>query len=435
MKISLSGIRGTYGYDLNLHQITKFTRLFASFIKSGGKCVLARDPRPSGRIIVQIALANLLEQGIDVYNLDVAPTPIAFREARRYEAGLVVTASHNPLEWNGLKFIIKGRGIFENELALMLKAGVSYSDNFGKSLDIVSNYINEVVDLVAKEVPNSLKVGFDLGGGATCGYCDQLFKKLGHKFYPINDIHGLSSRDPDPTTDELRELRMLVTSNHLDFGFAFDMDGDRLVVINSTGEKLSADTTLLTCVASSINIGIKKFVASIDTSLCVEKYIRQYGGRIDYSKVGEANVVNKMLEVNADAGGEGSSGGFIMSKFNMCRDGFLASAIISSSKRKLIEECLRFSSQYVQIRSKISVDSAIHSKVIDKLNDLLKAESSQVLTIDGVKAILDDYSWILVRSSNTEHAIRISVESKEANVQSLYKKMSERVQLVYDQVK
>jgi phosphoglucosamine mutase/phosphomannomutase/phosphoglucomutase len=106
MKISLSGIRGTYGYDLNLHQITKFTRLFASFIKSGGKCVLARDPRPSGRIIVQIALANLLEQGIDVYNLDVAPTPIAFREARRYEAGLVVTASHNPLEWNGLKFIM-----------------------------------------------------------------------------------------------------------------------------------------------------------------------------------------------------------------------------------------------------------------------------------------------------------------------------------------
>ncbi|MGB6627466.1 MAG: hypothetical protein WBE61_04975 [Nitrososphaeraceae archaeon] len=437
MKISVSGIRGIYGQDLNLHEISKFTRLFASsMIKSGGGCVLARDTRPSSRIIAETATATFMEEGIDVYNLEVAPTPIVFRESRKYDGGLVVTASHNPLEWNGLKFIIKGRGIFENELDFMLNGmDISKPDKFGKLFDTVSNYKDEVVDLIRKKAHNNRPVGLDLGGGAACGYFTELFGKLGQKFFSINDIGGLSSRGPDPTTDNLNELRKLVTSNRLDFGFAFDLDGDRLVVVNNEGEKLSADATLLICIASSLNLGMKKFVASLDTSLSVEKYVRQHGGSIDYSKVGEANVVEKMLDVDADAGGEGSSAGFIMPPFNMCRDGFLASAIISSTDRKLIEECLRFSSQYFQIRSKIPADIVVQSKVIEKFIDILKVESSQVLTIDGVKAILDDDSWVLIRPSNTEHAIRISVESKISKAQLLYKEMRERVQLVYDQVK
>lgn len=437
MKISVSGIRGIYGQDLNLHEISKFTRLFASsMIKSGGGCVLARDTRPSSRIIAETAAATFMENGIDVYNLGVAPTPIVFRESRKYDGGLVVTASHNPLEWNGLKFIIKGRGIFENELDFMLNGmNISKSDKFGKLFDTVSNYKDEVADLIRKKAHNNRAVGLDLGGGATCGYFTQLFGRLEQKFFSINDIGGLSSRGPDPTTDNLQELRKLVTSNHLDFGFAFDLDGDRLVVVNNEGEKLSADTTLLICIASSLNIGMKKFVASLDTSLSVEKYVIQNGGSFDYSKVGEANVVKKMLNVDADAGGEGSSAGFIMPLFNMCRDGFLASAIISSTDRKLIEECLRFSSQYVQIRSKVPADILVQSKVIEKFIDILKVDSSQVLTIDGVKAILDDDSWVLIRPSNTEHAIRISVESKTSKAQLLYKEMRERIQLVYDQVK
>jgi phosphomannomutase len=448
MKVSISGIRGIYGHDLNLHEISKFTRLFASsssssssIIKSGrGRCVLARDTRPSGRIIAQTVSANLMEQGINVYNLDVAPTPMVFREARKYEAGLIVTASHNPLEWNGLKFIIEGRGIFENELTLMLKGTTPKvpNDKFGESFDIVSEYVNEVVDLVSQEEEfgNAVKVGFDPAGGAACGYSDQLFKKLGHKFYSVNDIRGISSRSPDPTVDDLTELRVMVAANQLDFGFAFDLDGDRLVVVNNKGEKLSPDATLLICVASALNLlRMKKFVTSIDTSLSVEKFVVQHGGKFDYSKVGEANVVNKMLQVNADAGGEGSSAGFIMPKFNKCRDGFLASAIISSLDRKIIDECLTFASQYVQIRSKVPADSILHGKVIEKLNDLFTRESSQVLTIDGVKAIIDDDSWVLVRPSNTEHAIRISVESTKDKAQSLYKEMIEKVQVVYDQVK
>ena len=443
MKISISGVRGIYGVDLSLHEIIRFTRLFASIIKSETrKCVLAQDTRPSSRIISEIVSASLMEQGIDVYNFGVAPTPLVFREARKYGSGFVVTASHNPLEWNGLKFIIKGRGIFEDELHSMLKKtelsleSTSTADILGRSFKCVSEYVNEIVNFIEKSrYHRTLKIGLDPGGGATCGYANHLFKKLGGKFYSINDIHGVTSRGPDPTIDYLNELCILVISNELDLGFAFDLDGDRLVVVNRKGEKLSPDATLLICIASAINLGMKKFVTSIDTSIAVEKFIKDHGGRFDFSKVGEANVVSKMLEVDAEAGGEGSSAGFIMPRFNMCRDGFLASAIISSLDRKEIEEYLGFTSQYVQIRSKIPADSSLHRKVIEKLNDSFKAESSVVLTIDGIKAIVDDDSWILIRPSNTEHAIRISIESKKSNIQSLYKKTREQVQFTYDQIK
>jgi phosphomannomutase len=437
MKVSISGIRGIYGNDLNLHEVIKFSRLFAScLIRPREKCVLARDTRHSGKIILQAVSASLMEQGIDVYDLDVAPTPMVFRETRKYGAGVVVTASHNPLEWNGLKFVVDGRGIYENELDLMLKGTTSTSDKYGKSYNIVSEYLNEIVDLVVQTgTSRAVTLGFDLGGGATCNYVEALFKKLGHKFHCVNDVPGISSRGPDPTIDALNELRTLVQENELDFGFAFDLDGDRLVVVNNRGEKLNPDSTLLLCIASALKMGMKKFVTSIDTSVSVEKLIKSHHGRSECSKVGEANVVKRMLELDADAGGEGSSAGFILPRFNMCRDGLLAAATVSSLDRSTINECLRLASEYVQIRSKICVNSTIHLKLLDKLLDQFGSESSQILTIDGVKAIFDEDSWVLVRPSNTEDAIRISVESKANNAQSLYKKTMEKVNLIYERVK
>jgi phosphomannomutase len=278
-----------------------------------------------------------------------------------------------------------------------------------------------------------IRVGLDPGGGATSGYVNILFKKLGHKFHSVNDIHGVSSRGTDPTVDNLYDLARLVVANQLDFGFAFDVDGDRLVVVDKSGKKLTPDVTLLLCVASALNLGMKKFVTSIDTSVAIEKFAKAYGSasvKFDSSKVGESNVVNKMLKVDADAGGEGSSAGFIMPKFNMCRDGLLASAIISSLDTKMIEECIQFASQYSQIRTKIALSSDLHNEVIEKLTDILRGESSQILTIDGIKAIIDDDSWVLIRGSNTEHAIRISVESKAATLQTVYDRISNKVRSV-----
>jgi phosphomannomutase len=378
-----------------------------------------------------------MEQGTNVYNLGVAPTPMVFRESRDNKAGVVITASHNPLQWNGLKFIINGRGLFEKELALLVdEKSVRTSAKSGTFNAITSNYVDDVVNLISDECgDNKAKLGIDLGGGAACGYCNQLLGRLGHSFYSINDIHGVSSRGPDPTAEELNELRSLVSSNKFDFGFAFDLDGDRLVVIDNKGQKLSPDSTLLLCIARAVSMGMKNFVSSIDTSISVKRYIEQNGCRLYYSKVGEANVVKTMLDTGADAGGEGSSAGFIMPRFNMCRDGFLASAIIASLSKSTVEESLAISSQYLQLRSVVSIISRVHSKVIDRLTDVLKAESSEISNLDGVKAILDDDSWILIRPSNTEDVLRISVESKTERSRPLFNDICEKVQSIYEQVK
>ena len=434
MKVSISGVRGIYGQDLNLHEVNRFAGLFAGFIKSG-KCVVARDTRPSSAIIAQIVSASLMAAGIDVYNLGIAPTPAAFREARKYGASIIVTASHNPLEWNGLKFIIDGRGLFEHELHEMLKMTSNHMGKFGNEFQVFTNY-TDVVAEVAKGDNTPVKVGIDTAGGAACGYAEQLFKKLGHKYYSINGIAGISSRGPDPTADDLADLRGLVTANKLDYGFGLDLDADRLVVVNGKGEKLNPDATLLLCIARGLEMGLKKFVTSIDTSVAVEKYIYKNNGKVvAYSKVGEANVVSKMLDVNAEAGGEGSSAGFIMPKVNMCRDGLLAAATISTLDKKIVDECLNFASEFAQIRSKIAANSSLHKAVFDRLPEIFKTESYSILTEDGFKAIINEDSWVLVRPSNTEHAIRISVESKADKAQAIYKKAIEKVQTIYDQVR
>ncbi|MEM2140461.1 phosphomannomutase [Nitrososphaera sp.] len=428
MKVSISGVRGIYGQDLTLNEVSRFSSLFAGV--AGEKCIVARDTRPSGRIISQVVSASLMSAGVNVYNLGVAPTPAAFREARKYGAGVMITASHNPLEWNGLKFIVQGRGLFEEELARML-ASQPAAGGFGTEHDAGTAYVDDVAALIGS---GGAKVAIDCGGGASCGYAEQLFKKLGMKCISINGVPGISSRGPDPTADELADLRSLVKSSNLDFGFALDPDGDRLVVVKD-GQKLSPDSTMLLCIARAVEMGVKNFVSSIDSSVAIDRYVKNRGGRIEHSKVGEANVVKKMLETGAEAGGEGSSAGFIMPKFNMCRDGLLAAGTIATLDKKMVADCLAFASQFSQIRSKVPADSSLHAKVIEKLPDMLKAESAELIMGDGVKAIIDDDSWALVRPSNTEHAIRVSVESKAGRAESLFKKMSEKVQRAYDEIK
>jgi phosphomannomutase len=445
VKISISGVRGVYGGDdLSLYEIVKYSRLFAhTLVGRGEKCILGRDTRPSSSVIAETVSASLMLEGVEVLELNIAPTPMVFRESRRHRGGCIVTASHNPLEWNGLKFVLNGRGIFENELQDMLNYQLTNKEktaHYGGSIQVDSNYVDEVVQIIkaSGDLTRHIKVGLDPGGGATCGFASKLFKNLEHRYYSINDTYGISSRTPDPTVDSLSDLSTLVVDNGLDFGFAFDLDGDRLVVVDKNGKKLTPDTTLLLCVASALNLGMKKFVTSIDTSVSIEKFARRYGPssvRFDISKVGESNVVSKMLEFEAEAGGEGSSAGFIMPKFNMCRDGFLASAIISSLDTQIIEECIGFGRQYKQIRTKLVLHSDHHNEIIAKLADTFKKDCSQVLTLDGIKAIMDEDSWALVRPSNTEHAIRVSVESRASEAQELHNRVINKVQLIYDKIK
>lgn len=446
MKISISGIRGIFGQDLNLHTIMNFSRLFASFLINNStitekKCLVARDTRPSSYLILQTVSAAIMEQGINVLDLGIAPTPFVFHESIKYGNGVIVTASHNPFEWNGLKFIINGRGIFEKELDLIQQENILSGTQFGEMYALNSNYISDILELLRKTgylEDNRKKrntIGLDPGGGAISSYIPKLYNSLNQEFYTINDIAGISSRSPDPTTDDLLELRKLVLSKKLDLGFAFDMDADRLVVVDKNGNKLSPDLTLLLCIASVLDHGAKKFVASLDTSNSIKRIITEYGGSLYHSKVGEANVVKEILRLNADAGGEGSSAGFIMPKFDMCRDGILASAIISSLSDEVYNHCMEIASKYSTIRSKIPMESSFQKQVIEKFGDKSQEKSYEIVKMDGTKIMIDDNSWILIRSSNTEHAVRISVESTPENVLTLFNEVKQKVLSIYEEIK
>ena len=431
MKISISGIRGIFGNDLTLKDVLRFCNNFSTLIKSK-KCVIARDTRPSGNMVIETASAALLQNGVDVYNLGMVPTPVIFRESRKYDGGIIVTSSHNPIEWNGLKFIVNGRGINEDELEVLTKDQETSKSTIGLETKIESSYIEEAVNLIGK-VSGSPKVVIDIGGGSAKNVAPAILEKIGCQVKTINSDLDKCSRGPDPTTDELKDL---ISNCNDTIGFAFDMDGDRLVVVKD-GKKLSPDATLGLGVAKALDLGYTKFVLSIDSSISVEKFITKNGGQVQRSKVGEANVIDLMLKTKSQAGGEGSSGGFILPEFNYCRDGILTSGLIASMlDSKTIEDVLKFMEQYHQIRDKVSVDSKLHDKTLAKLQEEMSKQYGEIITLDGIKAKIDDDSWILVRKSNTEDIIRISAESNNKDkANEIVEQTKKLVNHSYEQVK
>ena len=432
MKKTISGIRGIFGDDLNLKDVLEFCNNFSSLIKSK-KCVIGKDTRPSGPMVKDTASAALMKNGIDIFNLGTVPTPVVFREARKYGAGLIISSSHNPIEWNGLKFIIEGRGINEQELPQIIEHQEVLKSNIGTESDITSSYIEDAKRIIGN-VENQPKIMVDIGGGAAKGFAPELLEKIGCSVEIINNELDGCTRGPDPTSDNLSEL--VTASNKKDIGFAFDLDGDRLVVVRN-GKKQTPDVTLGLGVAKSLELGYKKFVLSIDTSVSVEKFIKEKGGTIQRSKVGEANVIDLMIKNKAQAGGEGSSGGFILPEFNYCREGILTSGLIASMLgTSEFDEILRYMESYNQIRDKTQVDSSFHDKVIEEVKSKFSKDYSETILLDGIKGIIDDDSWVLIRKSNTEDIIRVSAESNnEEKCNKIVKDTLELVNQSYDKVR
>jgi phosphomannomutase len=384
-------------------------------------------------MIKDAASAVLMKNGIDIFNLETVPTPVVFREARNYGAGLVISSSHNPLEWNGMKFIIDGRGVNEQELPQIIQHQEILKTKVGIENEISTSYIEDAKKIIGN-LENKPEIVVDIGGGAAKDFAPKLLREIGCNVIVINENVSTSSRGPDPTSDNLLEL--ISTTNKKDIGFAFDLDGDRLVVVND-GKKQTPDVTLGLGVAKSLELGYKKFVLSIDTSVSVEKFIKEKGGTVQRSKVGEANVIDLMLKNNAQAGGEGSSGGFILPEFNYCREGILTSGLIASMLGSTeFNEILNYMESYNQIRDKTKINSNFHDKVIEEVKSKFSKDYSEIITLDGIKGIIDEDSWVLIRKSNTEDIIRVSAESNnEEKCKEIVKDTIKMVNQSYEKIR
>ena len=429
VKISISGIRGIYGVDFFPHDVIKFCNGFSKLIKNG-KCVIGRDTRDTGDMIERLVSATLLEKGIDVQMLGIIPTPVVFKKARELGAGIIITSSHNPLEWNGLKFIIEGRGITEKELEIVKNKSNSKKSKLGIESVGESDYVSEAVGVIGR-LEQEKHVTIDIGGGAAKHIAPELLKNIGCQVTTINDELDNCTRGPDPTSDKLTDL----ISRTKEIGFAFDLDSDRMILVMN-GEKKSSDITLGLGVVKAIKLGIRKFVLSLDSSVAIEKYIINHGGEVWRSKVGEGNVIQKMIENGAEAGGEGSSGGFILKKFNMCRDGLLTSGLIASMiDDETIQKDIEFFENFSQIREKISVESSFHDRLISEIVKTLNVKY-EINQLDGIKIEINENTWSLIRKSNTEDIIRISTESNDKQVlERIQKEMIETVKSCYEQIK
>ncbi len=411
--LSVSGFRGIVNYDLNPVELMNIGRLFGNFIKNGS-CAIGRDTRNSGIMVLHAITSGLLEADCEVLDFGIVSTPALFREVarRKLDGGLMITASHNSPEWNGVKFIVKGgRGIFEEELDTLFSLNsTQLSSKIGVYSEVSSIYLEELVSYIGKDSCSGLKVSLDLGGGAGSLFIPKLFKRIGCKVLTLNDSLGIFSRTIDPIEDKLNDLSESVVANGFDVGFAYDCDADRVAIVDEKGRKLPADFTLMLCLKYLMRkMRLREAVVSVDTSMGLEKMVNDLGGKVYYSKVGEANVVMEMMKRGCKLGGEGSSGGLILSDFVLCRDGALASALVSKMIKQegALNDLTKDLPYYHQIRKKIPCSKDDAKRILSTLTQ----ELPNVDTTDGIKFKQKD-SWTLIRPSRTEEVLRLSVEAK-----------------------
>ena len=409
---TISGLRGIVGTDLPVAQLQQAGNAFGMLIR-GGTCAVGRDTRNSADMTFDSVVSGLLYRGCRVLDLGVTSTPSVFRSVRsmNLDGGISITSSHNPPEWHGAKFIVPpGRGILQNELNTLLQYDGGFEGR-GIVTRVDSSYSSDMIEFLTANSCTDLKLAIDLGGGAGCVLVEHVLKELGCRVTSLNSSPGIFSRVIDPTTSKLDSLSIEIKRSSYHAGFAFDADADRLVIMDSGGVRLSPDYTLLAGLKYLHHVEtIDKVAISVDTSLSVVKFLDDIGVKIINTGVGEVNVVSQIMKNNCDAGGEGSSGGFIYPSFNLCRDGLLVATMISRMIKELgsLEAIFAGTKKYAQQRVSIPCERSIYGGVMEAIS----STEPDAETIDGVKICPSDESWVLIRPSNTESGIRISAEAK-----------------------
>ena len=414
MITSLSGIRGILNVDLTLEDVA---HLAGNFAQTAGpnEILIARDTRSTGPTISKTVAAAAMSRGVKVLDYGVISTPALFRESRvRGRPAVMVTASHNEPEFNGLKFILEGKGITKEVFDVVTGPDTGQPESFGAGAirrEPKPTYVEDLIQRFGTGSCEGIKAALDLGGGAAILHAAKLLRKLGCEVCSVNDAAGVFSRRVDPVADELTILRRLVRERGCDVGLGFDCDGDRLVIVDAAGRKRNGDFMLTFAISELLEeTGEKKVVVSMDTTQAIDDVVGRAGGHVFRSKVGEANVVDVMAETRARLGGEGSSGGLIDGEFNYCRDSMLAAIVIIRALRRKGHRAYESVPVYHQERVAVSVSKPKARKAFRSL----AAKYNDADTTDGVKIRLSRHSWVLMRASGTEDLVRVSAEAETA---------------------
>jgi len=426
LKISISGVRGIANQSLTPEICLNFAKAFGTYLK-GGKVVVGTDTRSSSEFIKGIVLSGLISCGVRVIDLGVVPTPTVGLMVGELKAdgGLVVTASHNPPEWNGLKFI-REDGIFLNqsqaEKLIAIYQDRKFSEAPGGSVKHFSRAAEVHVSRVLKSVRAPLirrrkfKVVYDACNGAGSLITKLLLTKLGCKVVAINaDPKRPFPHGAEPNPQNLSQLAEAVKAEKADLGFAQDPDADRLALVTEQGVAISEEYTLALCtrhVLSKPGGGRKIAVINLSTSKMTEDIAKSLGAVVLRTKVGEVNVAEEIKREGARIGGEGN-GGVIYPKIGYMRDSLSGIALIlealaasDQSLSQIIDQLPR----YFMYKTKIEcLSQKAAEDLLERSQEIFKAQTLDLT--DGLKVYLPEGS-LHIRGSNTEPIVRIIAEAK-----------------------
>ena len=424
---SISGVRGLTPSHLNIDSMYMYARALHIHLEEG-LLFIGRDSRPSGEELLEAFANELIRLGRDVIICGIVPTPTVQFMIERSEAagGAIITASHNPIEWNGIKFVRSDSTFFTSEDCDNLfdladrnkpikdskKPGMVFPDQ--NSILKHSIKIVELSTIDAKAIrASNFKVVIDAVNGAGSTALPLLLEHLGCDVVKIFcEGNGKFDRGTEPLPDHLEKLKKSVIKNKADVGFAVDPDADRLAVVNEKGVPLGEEYTLVLAAEGYIRQKKSKetFVTNLSTSLALDKMAEQYGCSVQRAAVGEINVVKKMLEIGSEFGGEGN-GGVILKEAHLGRDSLVGVAMVLNrmSQEKLpISKIHESLPQFHIIKDKIDLDKVDKDVVITQAIIIFK--DAKIDKTDGLKLSWDD-RWIHLRGSTTEPILRIYAEA------------------------
>ena len=415
---SASGLRGIAEEHFTPELIDKYISAFIS-TQNVKSCVIGRDGRHSGKQITQWVTNALKKNGVNVDNCDLATTPTMqiMTEKDNYDGGIVITASHNPSEYNGLKFLQTDGTFLSPEQCEDLFKAVDQNILLDSAdlLGVVEEYkaandehIHRVLAAKCIDVENirkkKFKVVIDAVNGAGSFILPMLCKGLGCDVITINcDGNGNFNRVPEPLAENLGSLEQKVLEVGADVGFATDPDGDRLSVVSNKGQAIGEEYSLVLAVKNFINYQKSNVVTNLSTSMMLNNIVEE----TIRTKIGEAHVVQQMNKLNIPIGGEGN-GGVILKEVHLGRDSLVAVSMILSllsSSNKSISEEIKEIPKYIMIKDMIRVDSKVDFDSLESVFDC-----DEINKLDGIKFIWPD-KWIHIRKSNTEPIIRIFAEA------------------------
>ena len=441
-----NGVRGVFAEDFTLEFVHDLILSISTYFKEG-TILVGYDGRNSSNVISKLVCSTLNSAGINCDLAGLVPTPCLEFATKTlgYNGGIMITASHNPPEYNGIKPVASDGVEISREDESVIE-DIFFKKNWKENSSVfgstrnddraIQTYLDGIKSHVntSKIKSNNCKVVLDLGNGAQAVTAIKLCEQLGCEIITINqEINGIfPGRGPEPTPYNLEELSSAVVNNNADLGIAFDGDGDRSIFCDNTGTLLSGDKSALLL----SNYLLKKnpnskVITCINSGNSIDEIVTQTDSTVIRTKVGSVEVSRKMLTENALIGFE-ENGGFMFGKHNHVRDGGMALALflelIADSNKNISEELTTLPPSFTT-KDKISCKKEDVDRIISKLSE----EFPNADTTDGIKIVFDKENWIMVRPSGTEPIIRVYAESdSEKNLQTLMTEYIQKIKLILD---